>query len=356
MNKRLEALLKEMNSLGIDAALLTSDCNKRYISGFTGSSAYAYISNKRRVLMTDFRYMEQAKAECPEYEIIDYMGIGLTENLEKLMAFEGAKTLGTEEHQLTVREHQYFKDCLEGITFESIEDVVEALRMIKDDEEIDIIEKAAAIGDQAFSHIIEYMSVGMSELEVAIELEYHMRKQGASGLSFDTIVASGKRSSLPHGIATEKIIETGDFVTMDFGCVYKGYCSDMTRTVVMGKASEKQKIIYDTVLAAQMAGLEAVKADITGCELDLVARDIIYAAGYEGYFGHGLGHSVGLEVHENPRISSRGIMALKENMIITIEPGIYIPEFGGVRIEDLVVVKEAGHVNLVHSTKKLLEL
>lgn len=196
----------------------------------------------------------------------------------------------------------------------------------------------------------------MKEKEVALELEMFMKKQGASAISFDIIVASGLRSALPHGRASDKVIENGDFVTMDFGCVFNGYCSDMTRTVVMGKASDKHKKVYETVLRAQEAALEAIKPGISGKEADKVARDIITGEGFGEYFGHGLGHGVGLEVHEAPRLAPIGEKILEKNMVVTDEPGIYIPEFGGVRIEDLIVVTDNGCERLSTSPKKLIEI
>jgi Xaa-Pro aminopeptidase len=196
----------------------------------------------------------------------------------------------------------------------------------------------------------------MTELEAAAELEYFMKKEGAEDLGFNTIIASGLNSSMPHAIPSEKPFEEGDFITFDFGCKYKGYRSDMTRTVVLGKASEKQKEIYNIVLKAQLAALDAIKAGMKGCEVDKVARDIITEAGYGEYFGHGLGHSVGLEIHEEPRLSVTSETVLQANMIETIEPGIYIPGFGGVRIEDMILVTEEGHINYAHSPKELIEI
>jgi len=233
---------------------------------------------------------------------------------------------------------------------------VDALRQIKSEEELEYLEKAEAIGDLAFEKILTILKPGMTELEVAAELEYQMKKAGAENFSFSTIVASGLNSSMPHAIPGEKKLEEGDFVTMDFGCTYKGYCSDMTRTVVLGKASEKQKEIYNTVLKAQLAALDAIKAGVTGKSVDKVARDIITEAGYGECFGHGLGHSVGLFIHEEPRLSPAGETVLEENMIETVEPGIYVPGFGGVRIEDMVAVTKDGCKNFTHSPKELIEI
>lgn len=356
MHKRIEKLLVKIQAVDLDAVYVTSSYNSRYLTGFTGSSCYVYISKKRRVLLTDFRYIQQATRECPDYEIIDYMTDGLDKTVQSLVVSDDVKKLGLEEHKMTVREYKYYQDVLPEVAFVSIEGVTEKLRMIKEENEINAIRQAAAIADKGFAHILGYIKAGMSELGVALELEFYMKKQGASALSFDIIAASGKRSSLPHGRASEKIIEDGDFLTLDFGCIYEGYCSDMTRTVVVGKADDKQREVYNTVLKAQLAALEAIKAGEAGKGIDKIARDIIYGAGYEGYFGHGLGHSLGLEVHENPRFSSRELLDIEVGMLMTVEPGIYIPNWGGVRIEDLVLVTEDGYENLTTSTKDLLEI
>ena len=224
-------------------------------------------------------------------------------------------------------------------------------------EELACIRRAMEIGDEAFEYILTYIRPGISELDVAAALENCMRQKGSQRPSFDTIVASGKRGSLPHGTATEKLINVGEFVTMDYGAVYKGYHSDMTRTVCMGRADEKQRHVYSTVLKAQELGVSLVQPGASGKEVDRLVRQQIAEAGYGRYFGHGLGHSVGLEIHEEPRLSpSSTCEALAENMLVTVEPGIYIPDWGGVRIEDTVVVKEGGCEILTHSPKELIEL
>ena len=233
---------------------------------------------------------------------------------------------------------------------------VNLLRCIKTEEELEKVAKAEAIGDQAFQKILGDIKPGVTELTIAAKLDYYMRELGAEGNSFDTIVASGLHSAMPHAVPTAKKLEKGDFITMDFGCRYDGYCSDMTRTVVLGEASSKQKEIYGIVLKAQMAALEQICAGKTVSEVDQVARGLIAEAGYGEYFGHGLGHSVGLFIHEEPRLSPKCHSVLQKNMTMTVEPGIYIPEFGGVRIEDLVVITEKGCRNLAHSPKELIEL
>lgn len=237
-----------------------------------------------------------------------------------------------------------------------LENQINAIRRIKTPEELECLAKAEAVGDAAFADILKILKPGMTELDTAAELEYSMKKHGAQGFSFDTIIASGLNSSMPHAVPGTRRLENGDFVTMDFGCVIDGYCSDMTRTVVLGKAGEKQKEIYNTVLRAQTEALAVLKAGMKGSEVDAAARNIIRDAGYGEYFGHGLGHSVGLYIHEEPRLSPTDDTVLEENMIETVEPGIYVPGFGGVRIEDMVVVTADGCRNLAHSPKELIEL
>jgi len=227
-------------------------------------------------------------------------------------------------------------------------------RRIKDKEEIRKIAQAEELGDRAFSYILDFIKAGKSEKEVAVELEFFMRRNGASKLSFDTICASGVRSAMPHGVASDKIIEKGDFVTLDFGCVLDGYCSDMTRTVVVGKATQRQKEIYEIVLKAQKSALDIVKAGILCKTADKVARDIIDNAGYKDNFGHGTGHSVGIEIHELPSLSPKSEDILEVGNVVSVEPGIYIEDFGGVRIEDLVQIMPDGIENLTKSKKNLL--
>jgi Xaa-Pro aminopeptidase len=253
-------------------------------------------------------------------------------------------------------DYQELKENLKVEELVPVANEITAMRRIKTPRELEYIKKAEAIGDRVFTEILDFIRPGMTELEVAAKLEYLLKVNGGQALSFPSIVASGVNSSMPHAVPSHKKIEKGDFLTMDFGCVYEGYCSDMTRTIVIGKASQKQREVYDTVLKAQLAALDFIKAGYKGKEIDKVARDIIYSAGYEGCFGHGLGHSVGLNVHENPRLSMLEEDIIEAGMTETVEPGIYIKGFGGVRIEDLVVVTEDGCENFTASEKRLIEL
>lgn len=356
MSNRIQSLIQKFDSLGIEAALVTSKYNRMYLSGFTGSSCILLISPDCRCLLTDFRYLEQAKSQSPDFEIIDFTKKGLINTIKDLVQANRIGRIGFENKQMVVSQYEDYVGQITDCQWIALQDQIEKIRMIKEPGEIDLIRQASQIGDKAFSHILGVVKQGMTERELALELEFTMKRLGASNLSFDTIVVSGKRSSLPHGMPTDKPIAEGDFVTCDFGCVYKNYCSDMTRTFVMGKASDKQKQLYDTVLQAQQTALEQIKAGIKGKVGDSYARQVIKQAGYGDYFGHGLGHSLGLEVHENPRFSPLDENLIQAGMIMSVEPGIYIPDFGGVRIEDLVAITPDGVDNLVTSEKQLIEI
>lgn len=355
IEKRLEKFLAKFESLGIDGAFIFKDDNRNYLSGFTGDDSFLFITKEKSYFITDSRYTEQAQNEVVGFEVVEYKP-PIHDFVASLVEKHNIKRLGVEEDKLSFSDYIVFKEKLNGVELVQLEQTIEKIRMIKDAEEIKLIETAASIADKAFEHILGFIKAGMTEIEVALELEFFMKKLGASALSFPTIVASGNRSSLPHGTASEKVINEGDFITLDFGCVYKGYCSDMTRTIVLGKANEKQKEIYNAVLDANEAALKAVKPGISCAALDKIARDIIVERGYGERFGHGLGHGVGREVHELPYVNARSKFDLEPGMIITDEPGIYISGFGGVRIEELVLVTEDGYRVLSKSPKHLIEL
>lgn len=354
LEKRIEAILNEKK---LDAILVSDPFNMRYISGFRGGEGYLYLSGQRKVLLTDSRYTTQAKDEAGDFEIVQVDGTAdYTKKLYGFMKEENVKYLGFEDEHLIYVNVKTLQDGCPGVEFVALGEALNRLRIVKTEDELKSLREAEHIGDLAFAEILKIIRPGMTELQVAAELEYAMKKNGATGTSFDTIVASGINSAMPHAIPSEKKIEAGDFVTMDFGCLVDGYCSDMTRTIVVGKADEKQKEIYNIVLKAQLAALDVLKAGMKGSEVDEVSRDIIYSAGYQECFGHGLGHSVGLFIHEEPRLSPKCHEILLENVIETVEPGIYVPGFGGVRIEDMVIVKKDGCENLTHSPKELLEV
>lgn len=348
-----------LNELKLDAVVITDAYNMRHVSGFRGGEGALYISETQKVLITDSRYTEQAEKESDFTVVEEHREHKREQILKECMEKEG-KTggfhMGYEDESLLCSQFDKMKEALPVAVWTPLKDRIDNLRSIKTEEELKYLAKAEEIGDKAFAKLLPLLKPGMTELQAAAELEYLMKQEGAENLSFSTIVASGLNSSMPHAIPGEKKFEEGDFITFDFGCKYKGYCSDMTRTIVLGKASEKQKEIYNVVLKAQLAALDALRAGVSGSSVDKVARDIITEAGYGEYFGHGLGHSVGLFIHENPRLSPTDDTILQPGMVETVEPGIYVPGFGGVRIEDMVVVTEDGYVNLAHSPKELIEI
>lgn len=354
--ERLRTLLKEEK---LDAVLMASPANIRYNSGFTGRDSFAYISQEKQVILTDSRYTLQAEEEGPGFQVLTISrdrGYGVL--LAELLQDDGVERLGFEDGAMLYNTVVGLQKAA-GIPAENwvmLGEKLNKLRIIKDEYEISCMARAQEIADATFSYILEYLKPGVTELEIAAKMEYYMRTHGADDKGFDTIVASGYHSAMPHAVPTDKKLEEGDFVTLDFGCNYKGYISDMTRTVVIGKASGKQKEIYQIVLDAQLTALAGLRAGITGKEGDSLARDVIEKAGYGAYFGHGLGHSVGLEVHETPGLSWRNEEVLLPGTIETVEPGIYVPGIGGVRIEDMVVLTETGIRNLTSSPKELIEL
>ncbi|MGE5576866.1 MAG: M24 family metallopeptidase [Syntrophothermus sp.] len=337
---------------GLDAVIITKPENFRYLSGFTGEGLLL-ITAEKALLLTDFRYTQQALQQAPEFEIVR-TGIPSVNTLADEVEKVGVKKAGFESEHVTVNVLLSWQEKLKGVSLEPLEGVVGKIRMVKDQEEQNTIRKAVEIADQAFKQILSRIIPGVTEREVALELEFIMKRAGAEKLGFDTIIASGPRAALPHGVASDRVIAAGDLVTLDFGCFYQGYTSDMTRTVVVGQATDRQREIYNVVLEAQSAGLRAVRAGLRGSEVDAVARQVIADAGYGEYFGHGLGHGVGLEIHEAPRLAQSDDTLLAPGMVVTVEPGIYIPEWGGVRIEDMVVVTEDGCEVLTQSTKELI--
>lgn len=330
--------------------MCTNPVNRRYLTGFTGSAGTAWISADRQIIMTDFRYIEQVKAESPDWELVRIEN--LNETLKTLIDENDIGKIAFEADNVTVQRLEQWKEKLE-VEFIPVSGWVEELRSIKTEQEIENIRQAAKIGDQAFAELLPKIRSGVSEIEIALELEFLMRRAGASGMSFSPIIASGPQSALPHARPSERILMYGDFVVFDFGCIVNGYCSDMTRTIVIGEPEEQHLLIYDLVLKAQLESLAAVAPGRKGSEIDAIARDIITDAGYGEYFGHGLGHSLGLEIHESPRLSKADHTVLQPGMVVTVEPGVYLPGFGGVRIEDLVVVREDGHEVLTSTFKEL---
>lgn len=351
---RLINLRTKMRDHNIESVIILSDNNRNYITGFTGDESYAFVTLEFAYFLTDSRYTEQAKAEVSGFEVLNCSRQIIDFLKEKVISLN-LKNIGFEEDTITVKEYLSFKENVNA-NFIALDGMIEELRIEKDASEIEATRKAAKIADSAFTHILSYIKSGVSEKDIALELEFYLRKNGATGLSFTTIVASGLRSALPHGVASDKKLQNGEFITLDFGCVFDHYCSDMTRTVVLGEPSEKMKDMYNVVLKAQTAALENFKPNVSCSGLDKIARDIITESGYGEYFGHGLGHGVGRAIHEAPAVNSKSKRILKPGFIVTNEPGIYIKGIGGVRIEDLILITEDGHEVLSQSSKRLIIL
>lgn len=350
MQNRVDKLCEKLHDN--EAALISGCPNIFYYSGFTSEDAYLLISHDTRFIVTDSRYTIQAREQAQGFEVLD-----IKDGFEKVFAKTDAKYIGYEEDIMSVREYKRIRSKLkQNQDLVEMQSIINEQRKTKDEQEIKKIAEAEKIGDEAFSHILKKIKAGVTEREIAFELEFFMKKKGASALSFDTISASGKRSAMPHGVATDKVIENGDFLTLDFGCVFEGYCSDMTRTVAVGKASDRQREIYNIVLDAQNTAINTICEGIPCSAVDAAARNIIKDAGYGDNFGHGLGHSVGIEIHESPSFAPKCNESVKNGNVITVEPGIYIDGFGGVRIEDLIAVQDGKAVNLTHSPKELIEL
>ena len=354
MNRRLINLQEKISAEKVDAILITKAPNVTYFSGFRGDSSALLIGKNFRKLITDGRYLEQAITEAKNFTIVQQTD-GLRKKIVEEIKISGCKKVGFEGLVMTVAEHSYLKKELRGVEFKSVE--LDTLRQVKDTSEIENIRRACEIADAAFEKILAVIKPGVREFEVAAELEYFMRRLGSQAAAFTTIVASGWRGSLPHGTATDKKISAGELVTMDFGATFNGYCSDITRTICVGRASDEQKKIYNLVLDAQLYGLEIITAGKGGKEIDAAVRDRLTSAGYGRFFVHGLGHGVGLEIHEEPRLSKLSkCEKLLPNMIVTDEPGLYIENFGGVRIEDTVLVTRGSAQPLTRSPKNLIEL
>ena len=351
MMLRVEKLRKKMQEENLDSFLITSPYNLRYLTNFTGTTGLAVITLEKAFFITDFRYTEQAAAQAQGFEIIKNVG-PIFEEVADLVQKEGLRELGFEETTVSFLEYSVLEEIIDAQLI-PISGMIEELREIKDEEEIAIIEKACSIADLAYDHILKMIQPGMTEIEVANQLDFYMRSLGASGVSFETIVASGLRSAMPHGVASKKIIEQGDLITIDFGCYYEGYVSDMTRTFAIGDPGEQLKEIYQIVLEAQLAVLEVAKPGVTGKQLDAVARDYITKHGYGEAFGHSTGHGIGLEIHEGPNVSVRAEKQFVPGNIIT---GIYLPGIGGVRIEDDLLITSDGNRVLTHSPKELIIL
>ena len=343
---------------GADAALITSDINRRYFTGMKSSAGYVLAFEDIAYLIIDFRYIEKARNTVTSCEVIEQKVI--YEQIADLMKKHGAKSLAIEASHMTVAMLDMFRLKLEHIEFITTNELsrnINDLRMIKSEEELQKIQKAQEIAEAAFDNVLNFIKPGVTEREIALTLDEYMLRHGAEELSFETIALTGKNTSMPHGVPSEDVkVQSGEFVLMDFGAVYDGYHSDMTRTVCVGQPTDEMREVYDIVLQAQLKAIAEVRSGITGMELDSIARNHISANGYGEAFGHSLGHGVGMEVHELPTASSKSKTVFKPNMVVTVEPGIYLPDKFGVRIEDFVAVTEKSCHNFTKCPKNLIIL
>ncbi len=350
---KLRKYLKNPN----EAALLSNDVNIGYFTGFFRSEGYLFVTCESAFLLVDFRYYESACQRAKGCEVVCFKSI--SECIKDIVGKNGVELVFAEAESLTVSRFGFLKKKLAEINTElaadgTLDKHIGEIRVVKDKTELEKITSAQKLAEQAYLQMLNDVRPGVTERELAARLEFYMKQRGAEDISFDLITISGKKTSLPHGVPSDNIIRGGDFLTCDFGAVYEGYHSDTTRTVAVGSASEEMREIYEVVLNAQLAALEKIKAGVPCSEVDKTARDIIKDAGYGEYFGHSTGHGVGLDIHERPYVSAKSTEALKEGMVITDEPGIYLPGKFGVRIEDMVCVTENGYLNFVNLPKELI--
>lgn len=354
MNKRVSKLRRLFDENKIDAIFITQAENRRYLSGFDGTAGYLFITPKKAVLATDFRYTEQAAREAPDFEILR-IGGNIVEWFPALVNDSGIKELGFEATEVTYSFHRQLHNALKKkdvtVKLVPVNGLVESLRAVKEPEEIELITKASAITDRAFNQVAAGIKAGMTEKQVAWELEKSMREKGSQALPFEIIIASGPNASLPHHKPTDRAIKDGEPVVIDMGAKVGGYATDLSRTVCAGRPDAQFKKVYHIVLEAQMTAVSQIRDGMTGHEADNIAREIIRKAGYGDAFGHALGHGVGLEEHESPRLGPDSKDILTEGMVFTVEPGIYLSGWGGVRIEDTVVL-ENGKIKPITRARK----
>lgn len=347
---------KYLSLLGdeVDGLLLTSRYSRHYGAEFDIAEGVAIVTRDGCRYFTDSRYIESAQNGIKGFEVLEINRENpYAKRINDAIADFGVTTLGYEEDYLTVAEFMGYEKKLNA-KLVPLSGKINSFRQIKEEYELERMRKAQRITDAAFTEVLTRIHAGMTEKELAAELIYCLLKNGGEGLSFEPIVVSGPNTSLPHGVPGERRLRDGDFVTMDFGVTYQGYCSDMTRTVALGYASEEMRRVYDTVLKAQLAGIAATRAGVKGKDVDAAARQVIEDAGYGPYFGHSYGHSIGMECHEMPPCSPSGETVMEENMVCSAEPGIYLPGKFGVRIEDVVIFKADGCENLTRSPKNLI--
>ena len=351
---RIETIQSKLRENDLDAFLAFSEVNVRYISRFPITDGAALVTRSGAWLVTDSRYIEAAREEAVDVEVVLFDNAHpLEQRLKELLG--GAKAVGAEEKSLAYDSWNETEKDL-GLSLTPAEKLLLDLRAVKDPEEIEYLVKAQRIAEEALPEVLKIIRPGVRERDIAAELTYRMLLLGGEGNSFDPITITGPNTSKPHGVPGDVVVRDGDFVTLDFGTIWKGYHSDMTRTVAVGHATEEMRKVYDTVLRAQLAGIAAARAGVTGAEVHNAGAKVIADAGYGPYFGHGFGHSVGLEIHEDPRASTKGTAPLPAGAVVTAEPGIYLPGRFGVRIEDMMWIREDGVENLTKAPKELIIL
>ena len=349
---RLAALRAELAKTEAEAFYINGEPNVAYFTGKKGNDCALYVTQTEAFIITDFRYREMAQ----ELTWLTFWETGLGHSTVDFINSRPEKTIGVEKDRLQLSMYLTFLEKCASKKIVPLPDIVLDLREVKDEFEIEATKKACAVAMKAFDHMCEYLRPGLTEKQAAAELEHFMKMNGADDLSFDTILITGSKTSYPHGVPGDDVIKKGDFVTMDYGCKVDGYCSDETRTVAIGSATQEMRDVYNIVLEAQLNACNNIKAGITGKEADSLARDIIEKAGYGEFFGHSLGHGTGLEIHESPRYAQTNTAPIKAGTIVSIEPGIYLPKKFGVRIEDLALVTEKGIINFVTAPKELIIL
>ena len=357
MQSRLADFVAGLPGRELDAALISAPENRRYLSGFTGSAGYLFISGERAHLATDFRYTEQAEAQAAHFNVEQVRTGSGWEWLMTQLKESGARRVGFESQAMTVGVYNGLLEAikeeseLSGVSLVPATDLAAGQRVVKDAGELALLQQAIDASDLAMERVCPTIAEGMTEREVAWRMEMAMREAGADGISFDTIVASGPNGAMAHHMPTDRAIRRGEPIVIDMGARVGGYCSDITRTVVVGEPDEMFYKVYDIVLSAQLTAINTVRAGMTGEAADGLARDLIAEAGYGDNFGHSLGHGVGLAVHENPRVGPRSEESLELNTVFTVEPGIYLSGWGGIRIEDIVILREDGAVPLSKAAK-----
>lgn len=349
----IEALKRALEAKSM-AALICSEENRRYFTGFDSSDGYLLVTGEKAIFFTDSRYIESAEKSCEGCDEIRLFK-SISESVNPVIENLKVKKIAVEASYITLSVLSKLEKLIkaEFVTDSFLDDIIDSIRITKSKNELDLIQKAQRIAEDAFSHICSFIKTGMTEKEIGLELDYYMLSHGADALSFETIAVCGKKTSMPHGVPGDNIVKDGDFVTMDFGAVCSGYHSDMTRTVAIGYATDEMIKVYNTVLSAQKAAFSVMKEGALCSSVDKAGRDVIEKAGYGEYFGHSLGHGVGIEIHESPVLSPRSTSVLEAGNVVTNEPGIYIPGKFGVRIEDMAYITDDGYINLTKAPKEL---